>query len=69
MDWLKSSTLADLLKDTRTQLKMAELLGYGTKKSFKPLYEQHDRIESRASGGKGGRGWFDKIKHQMEEMF
>jgi hypothetical protein len=64
-----NGTLADLLKDARMQLKMAELLGYGTKKSFKPMYEQLDQIESKTSGGKGGKGWFDKIKNQMEEMF
>jgi len=64
-----NETLADLLKDARTQLKMAELLGYGTKQSFKPMYEQLDQIESKTSGGKGGKGWFEKIKNQMEEMF
>jgi len=64
-----NETLADLLKDARTQLKMAELLGYGTKKSFKPMYEQLDQIVSRTSGGKGGKGWFDKIKEQMAEIF
>jgi len=64
-----NETLADLLKDARAQLKMAELLGYGDKKSFKPMYEQLDQIESKTSGGKGGKGWFDKIKNQVEEMF
>jgi hypothetical protein len=64
-----NETLAELLKDARTQLKMAELLGYGTKKSFKPMYEQLDQIESRTSGGKGGQGWFDKIRAQMEALF
>jgi hypothetical protein len=64
-----NATLAGLLKDARMQLKMAELLGYGTKKSFKPMYEQLDQIESKTSGGKGGEGWFDKIKDQLEEMF
>jgi len=61
--------LADLLKEARTQLKMAELLGYGEKKSFKPMYEQLDQIESRTSGGKSGKGWFDKIRDQMAEIF
>lgn len=64
-----SDTLAELLKDARTQLKMAGLLGYGTKKAFKPMYEQLDQIESRTSEGKGGKGWFDEIKSHMAEMF
>jgi hypothetical protein len=61
--------LADLLKEARTQLKMAELLGYGAKESFKPMYEQLDQIESRTAGGKSGKGWFDKIRDQMTEIF
>ncbi|MCB1674949.1 MAG: YfdX family protein [Halioglobus sp.] len=61
-------TLSALLASARTQLKMAELLGYGTKKSFKPMYEQLDEIKQKTAGGKGGKGWFDKLKHQVSDL-
>lgn len=63
-----NETLSDLLAEARNQLKMAELLGYGTKKSFKPMYEQLDAIEQKTAGGKGGKGWFDKIKQQLSDL-
>ncbi|BCU06395.1 YfdX family protein [Allochromatium tepidum] len=63
-----NETLASQLAEARNQLKMAELLGYGTKKSFKPMYEQIDEIEQKTAGGKGGKGWFDKIKQQLSEL-
>ena len=48
---------------------MAELLGYGTKESYKYMYDQIDHIERKIEGGKGGKGWFDKIKQQLSELF
>ena len=60
--------LADLLNEARCQLQLAELLGYGTKKSYKPIYEQLDQIEAKTKGGKAGAGWFDKIKKQMQDL-
>lgn len=60
--------LADLLEGARKQLKMAELLGYGTKESFQAMYEQLDKIEKKTIGGKGGKRWFDKIKQQISEF-
>ena len=63
-----NETLAGLLSGARNQLKMAELLGSGTKKSYEPMYEQLDQIEAKTSGGKGGKGWFDKIKQQLSEL-
>jgi hypothetical protein len=33
------------------------------------LYEQLDMIEDKIAGGKGGKGWFDKIKQQVLELF
>jgi hypothetical protein len=63
-----SETLSKQLNEARNQLKMAELLGYGTKKSFKPMYEQLDQIEQQITGGKSGEGWFDKIKQQLSDL-
>jgi hypothetical protein len=65
----ENETLTDMLAAARVQLNMAELLGYGSKKSFMPLYEQLDMIEDKIAGGKGGKGWFDKIKQQVLELF
>lgn len=61
--------LARHLKSAREQLQMAELLGYGTRKDYKPMYEQLDRIEKNSAGGKSGTSWFDKIKKQLSELF
>lgn len=61
-------SLVSLLDEARNQIKMAELLGYGDKKSFKPMYEQLDQIEEKTAGGKGGKGWFDKIKQQLSDL-
>ena len=61
--------LATHLKSAREQLQMAELLGYGTKKDYKPMYEQLDEIKKKSVGGKSGTGWFDKIKKQLSELF
>lgn len=63
-----SEALAQQLTEARNQLEMAELLGYGTKKAFKPMYEQLDAIEEKTTGGKGGKGWFDKIKQQLSDL-
>ena len=63
-----NETLARLLSGARNQLKMAELLGYGTKESFAPIYDLLDQIERKKAGGKGGTGWFEKIKKQLSEL-
>ena len=57
------------LKGAREQLQMAELLGYGVKQDYQPMYAQLEGIEKASAGGKSGTGWFDKIKKQMSEVF
>jgi hypothetical protein len=32
------------------------------------MYEQLDQIDAKTSGGKGGKGWFDRIKQQLSEL-
>lgn len=61
-------TLNELLKEARTQLELGELLGYGKKAAYRPMYEQLNEIEQKTKGGKGGQGWFDKIKQQLSEL-
>ena len=60
--------LATLLDDAHTQLKMAEILGYGDKKAFKPMYEQLDNIKEKTKNSKHGKGFFDKLKNQITEL-
>ena len=61
--------LANELRTVREQLQMAELLGYGKKRDFQPMYAQLETIESTSAGGKSGTGWFDKIRKQVAEAF
>jgi hypothetical protein len=60
--------LESLLDEAQTQLKIAQLLGYGDKKAFKPMYEQLDEIRKKTEGGKHGKGFFDKIKQQISNF-
>ena len=61
--------LANQLKTVREQLQIAELLGYGKKRDFQPMYAQLESIEKTSAGGKSGSGWFDKIRKQVAEAF
>ncbi len=65
----ENKVLDGLLKAVRHQLKLAEALGYGDKKTFEPMYDQIDEIEEKISNGKGGKGWFDKLKQQFSSVF
>ncbi|HCP14228.1 MAG TPA: hypothetical protein DIT32_00320 [Peptococcaceae bacterium] len=65
----ESKELAALLDDAENQLKMAEVLGYGKKKAFKPMYEQLDTIRDKTKDDKSGKGFFNKIKDQISNMF
>ncbi len=60
--------LERLLKSARVQLQLAEALGYGNKKLFKPMYKEIDKIEEKSAGGKGGKGWFDELEKQLSEL-
>lgn len=44
----ENDDLANHLKEARNQLKIAELLGYGDKKAYKPMYDQLEEIEKKA---------------------
>ena len=57
------------IQAAREQLQMAELLGYGKKTDFKPIYEQIGEIENKSAGGKSGTGWFDKLKQHLADLF
>lgn len=63
-----SEQLNQYLEGARSQLQMAEMLGYGVQKDYKPMYQQIDQIARNAAGGKTGTGWFDRIKRQISEL-
>ena len=64
----ENEKLTDLLDRARTQLEMAELLGYGTKGCFKPMYEQLDEIAKKTEGNKSGEGFYEKLKKMISEV-
>ena len=63
----ENNRLAGLLKDARTELEFAQALGYGSKKDFKNLYKQIDKIEDKTEDGKSGTGFFTKIKEYLKD--
>ena len=64
-----NKSLAAQLDEARKQIRMAEALGYGKKADFEPIFEQIKEIEQKSSGGKSGKGWFDRIKKQVSDLF
>ena len=61
--------LQDLLNEARQQLEMAELLGYGKKKDFEPLYSKLKKVKEKTAGGGSGKGWLDEIKARLSKLF
>jgi tetratricopeptide (TPR) repeat protein len=64
----QEARLRELLEEARTQLELGRVLGYGDKQDYRPILEQLDEIEAKTAGGKGGAGWFDKIRRQISEL-
>jgi hypothetical protein len=60
--------LRAMIDATRRELQLAEVLGYGTKDSYKPLYAQLDDIQKKTEGGQSGRGLFDKLRNSLREF-
>ena len=65
----QNATLAAHLAAARHELELAEALGYGTAGVYGPMYEQIDEIEERSGGGADGRGWFDRLRDQVDNLF
>lgn len=61
--------LQDLLNEARQQLEMAELLGYGKKKDFEPLYSELKKVKEKTAGGGSEKGWLDEIKARLSKLF
>ncbi len=65
----ENNELANNLAAARSQLEMAQLLGYGEKKDYRPLYAQLDEIRAKTKNGKSGEGFFDKMKSSMSNLW
>ena len=61
--------LTSLLNASRSEIEMAQALGYGTKKDFDNFYKELALIEDKTSAGKSGSGFFESIKTSMTSMF
>ena len=57
-----------MVENARQQLELGEMLGYGTKADYQPLYTQLDDIQTKTGGGKSGTGIFDTIKASLKGL-
>jgi len=64
----KDKELKVLIDLSKYQLELAEVLGYGTKKEFKSIYEQIEIIQDKIKDNNNGVGWFDKIKEKISKL-
>jgi hypothetical protein len=60
--------LHDQIEAARQQLKLGQVLGYGSREAYKPLYDQLDSIEKKTEGGKSGKGFFDQIQELLKSF-
>lgn len=60
--------LHDQIEAARQQLKLGQVLGYGSKEAYKPLYDELDNIEKKTQGGRSGEGFFDQIQELLESF-
>ena len=73
MDILKTmwsmlnSRMSSTTNDLQSQLKKAHLLGYGDKKTIKPIYEQLNKIREKTDDGKSGKGFFDRHTEESQK--
>ena len=68
-DAKQNEELSTLLSSVRTEIEMAQILGYGKKADFKPIFDQVKSIEQKSAGGKSGKGWFDELKTRLQKLF
>jgi AraC-like DNA-binding protein len=64
----ENARLKASLDRARSQLELAQALGYGTQSDFKVLYQQLTDIENKTADNKFGTGLFAKIKTSLSEL-
>jgi hypothetical protein len=57
-----------LINAAQSELKLAEALGYGTKDSYKPLYEQIADVQKQIDAGQTGKGLFEKLQDSLKRL-
>ena len=67
-DAKQNEKLRTLLAYVRTEIELAQALGYGKKADFKPIFDQVKSIEQKSAGGKSGKGWFDELKTRLQKL-
>ena len=60
--------LVSSLEDARAQLEMAQLLGYGDKGDYRPIYKQLEQIEKEALDGDTDEGVFAKLRDSISDL-
>lgn len=60
--------MANFLKKARTELELAQALGYGTKSDFKSLYQELSDIGKKTEAGKPRNNIFSKIKITISDL-
>jgi hypothetical protein len=64
----ENKRLSGLLDAAETEIKFAQVLGYGGKKDFEGFYKEIETIREKTAEGKSGSGFFKKIKGFMTSM-
>ena len=65
----ENEELSDHLAAVRYQLELAQLLGYGDKDDYKPIYAQLKQIAAKTKDGQSVEGFFDNMKSSMTELW
>ena len=63
-----NTALAKLLNEARAQLKLSEILGYGTKNDYEKFYAEIKEIEDKTQGGKSAQGLFGPVNKYLSDL-
>ena len=63
-----NTALAKLLNEARAQLKLSEILGYGTKNDYEKFYAEIKEIEDKTQGGKSAKGLFGPVNKYLSDL-
>lgn len=63
-----TKTLTKLIDEAREQLKLSELLGYGTKEDYKKFYAEIEQIEDKTKTGKSAKGIFAPLREYLSNL-
>ncbi len=64
----QNKKLDSLLTKAKTQIQIAEALGYGDKKEYKKFYKQLKEIRKKTENGKFGEGYTEKLKNSLKKF-